>query len=121
MTKMEKMERAIAIVNATEVEDKAEIVEMLQHEIEMAKARKDKAADRKSKKAKENEPLMDAVFAVLAGEGGEDGMRAKEIFEVGIAGVGSVQKVSSLLKALIEAGRAEKEVVKGNTIFKAIV
>ena len=87
MTKREFMEKVIAEVNNEELKTFAE------SEIEKMNARNAKRANTPSKKAKENEPIKEAIVAVLTAEP----MTASEIAEeVGI----SVQKASALLRQI---------------------
>ena len=102
---MTKREVLNAIVNA---EINAEVTEWAEAEMErMDKANK-RNAEKRAEKAKENEPIKAAIFEAL----GEEPKTATQIKdEIGMDGV-SVQKVSALLRKIVEAGDADKVDVK---------
>lgn len=76
-------------------------------EKELAALEKDKArnAKRRAEKAAENAPLFEALEGILS----DKGITASEAaVEIGV----SVQKASSLLRALVEDGKANVEDIK---------
>lgn len=100
MTKNEKFARLIAIVEGAEVEDAEMLVEFLNHEIEL----NSKKRSGMTKTQKENIELMEVIFNAL----GTEGLTVSEIFDKVRADerITSSQKVSALVKKLVDAGRA---------------
>lgn len=102
---MTKREVLNAIVNA---EINTEVTEWAEAEIERMDKANARNAEKRAEKAKENEPIKAAIFEVL----GDEPKTATQIKdEIGIDGV-SVQKVSALLRKIVEAGDADKVDVK---------
>lgn len=100
MTKRDYFSRLIEIVESANVDNAEEIINFLNHEIELSK----KKSNVKTKTQKENEGLMEVVFGALAEVG-----RPVTVTELQGAseevGAMSNQKVSALLKKLKDAGR----------------
>ena len=100
MTKRDYFSRLIEIVEGAYVDNSTEIVDFLNHEIELLS----KKSNVKTKTQKENESLMEVVFGALAEVG-----RPVTVTELQGAseevGTMSNQKVSALLKKLKDAGR----------------
>ena len=110
ITKKDKFEMVKEIVLATNVENKDELVEFIDHEVELiSKKRNGQTANQKA-----NEGIMDAIYEVLANAG--DKMTATEVANAGIEGVTSNQKASALLKKMVDAGRVEK-IVEGKKSY----
>lgn len=102
---MTKREVLNAIVNA---EINTEVTEWAEAEIERMDKANARNAEKRAEKAKENEPIKAAIFEVL----GDEPKTATQIKdEIGMEGV-SVQKVSALLRKIVEAGDADKVDVK---------
>lgn len=102
MTKREVMDAII------EANVNAEVTEWAEAELERMDRANKRNAEKRAEKAKENEPIKAAIFEVL----GDEPKTATEIKdEIGIDGV-SVQKVSALMKKIVEAGEADKVDVK---------
>ena len=100
MTKRDYFSRLIEIVEGANVDNSEEIINFLNHEIELSK----KKSNVKTKTQKENEGLMEVVFNALAEVG-----RPVTVTELMGAnaevGTMSNQKVSALLKKLKDAGK----------------
>ena len=100
ITKRDYFSRLIEIVEGVNVDNATEIVDFLNHEIELLS----KKSNVKTKTQKENEGLMEVVFAALAEVG-----RPVTVTELMGAnaevGTMSNQKVSALLKKLKDAER----------------
>lgn len=102
MTKREVMDAII------EANVNAEVTEWAEAELERMDRANKRNAEKRAEKAKENEPIKAAIFEVLS----DEPKTATEIKdEIGIDGV-SVQKVSALMKKIVEAGEADKVDVK---------
>jgi arginine repressor len=105
MTKRELFNALVAIVEGAEVENQAELVEGLRHEIELLDNRKSYKSDKPTKAQKERLEQAEKVAAVL----GDEGMTATDVIAaVNDENIRSTQKVSALMKVLINDGRAVK-------------
>ena len=82
-----------------------EVIEKANELIEKLDAENEKRKNRVSKKALENEPIKDAIVAVLTSEPKTATVIGEEV-EI------STQKASALLRQLVEAGKANKVDVK---------
>ena len=104
MTNREFYTAVMAIENAP-----ADVVEFAQTAItkmdETNAKRKEKAADKPSKKAEENAPLVNEAYTVL-------GTETKTASDVAEAMGVNVQKASYLLRTLVAEGRATVEDIK---------
>ena len=117
MTKKE-MFALIATLNATN----SAIVEFCNHEIELLDNKKSKGnAKANEKVAKEVEIVFNALVSV-----GKAVTASELIAETDLSalenesGVVSTQKVSAMLKKLVESGRVEKMTDKKKTYFKIV-
>lgn len=63
-----------------------------------------------------NEGLKDRIVEIL--DNAEGGMTATEILNADVVAFGSVQKVTALLKALVDNGKVVKEVDKKKAFFR---
>ena len=109
MTKREMFE-TIATVNA----DNAEIVEFCKHEIELL-GRKS-ASKGMTKTQKENEGVMTIILDNLARF--EEGATVTELIANGVGLDGFTnQKISALLRKLVDAGKVQKEIKGKKAIF----
>ena len=100
MTKRDYFSKLIEIVESANVDNSAEIIDFLNHEIELSK----KKSSVKTKTQKENEVLMEVVFNALAEVGKP--MTVSELMSANEEiGAMSNQKVSALLKKLKEDER----------------
>ena len=112
MTKKE-MFAMIATVNA----DNAEIVEFCEKEIALLDKRKSSKTPTKTQK--ENEVVMDNI--ALALEGFEEGATVTEILKSSEDFKDtSSQKISALLRKMIDAGRVEKTMKGKKAIFSLV-
>ena len=95
------------------VADNAEFVAFIDHEIELLNK---KSASKKPTKTQEaNEGLKNLIVAVLDAEVGKT---ASEVLASNEAFTGmSNQKISALLKQLVDEGRAVKTVDKNKSLF----
>lgn len=117
MTKKEMFERVIALVEGTEVEEKAEIVDKLRHEVELLDNRK--SASKPTAIQKANETIAHTIKVVLAEQ--ENPVTITDLLkdarlatynvmkgETAVTETMTNQKLSSIMKKLVDA----KEVVK---------
>jgi hypothetical protein len=108
MTKAMMFEAVKEIVAASDVEEKAELVEFIDKQVEMLAAKAEKAKERAEKKRAESDELRATVHGVLTGEfQTTDAIVAK----IGVADI-TKAKVTARLTQLINAGIAEKKQVK---------
>ena len=109
MTKME-MFKMIATVNA----DNAEIVDFCNHEIEILSNRKSSKSPTKTQKA--NEGVMDNIAEALTAF--SDGVTVTELIGSSEALSGLTnQKVSALLRKMIESGKVVKTISGKKALF----
>ena len=110
MTKSELFKNAIAVIETTSVENKAELIEGLNHEVELL-ARKASTPRKPTKTQLENEGLKDAVFTFLSYS--NTPQTIKEI-TTGVGGLTDLsnQRVTHLLTALRNEGKVKRTVVK---------
>ena len=112
MTKRDYFSRLIEIVEGAYVDNSAEIVDFLNHEIELLS----KKSNVKTKTQKENEVLMEVVFNTLVEVGKP--MTVSELMSANEeVGAMSNQKVSALLKKLKEDERVVRVEDKKKAYF----
>ena len=112
MTRRDYFSKLIEIVEDANVDNSAEIIDFLNHEIELSK----KKSSVKTKTQKENEVLMEVVFNVLAEVGKP--MTVSELMSANEKiGAMSNQKVSALLKKLKDDERVVRVEDKKKAYF----
>ena len=112
MTKRDYFLKLIEIVEDANVDNSEEIIDFLNHEIELAK----KKSSVKTKTQKENEVLMEVVFNTLVEVGKP--MTVSELMSANEeVGAMSNQKVSALLKKLKEDERVVRVEDKKKAYF----
>lgn len=112
MTKKEMFGRLIEIVEGANIEDTDAVVEFLNHEIELVS----KKRNGQTKIQKENEKLIEVVFEGIANAGHP--VTVTELFKaVESDEIKSAQKVSALVKKLVDAGRICREEDKKRAYF----
>lgn len=118
MTKKEMFAMVIATIEATEVENREEMVNFLNHEVELLEKKSSKSGTTKTQK--ENLVLMEQLKEAL-GEMTEavtiSEFQAKSTHEVATL---SNQKLSALLKKLVESGEVVKTVEKKKSYFALV-
>lgn len=112
MTKRDYFSKLIEIVESVNVDNSVEIIDFLNHEIELSK----KKSSVKTKTQKENEVLMEVVFNALVEVGKP--MTVSELMEANEeVGTMKNQKVTALLKKLKENGRVVRVEDKRKAYF----
>lgn len=113
MTKVEKFERLIEVVEGANVEDKDVLIDGLKHEIELLS----KKRSGKTKTQKANERLVEVVYDAMKGAGRN--LTVTEIYGMlsDNAEITSPQKVSALVKKLRAAHRVDRTEEKGVAYF----
>ena len=117
ITKREMFAQVIAMAQGKEISVSAdEIVAFAEHEIELL----NKKAGTKSKKETandaENARLMEVIVEILTGS--EKAMTVSELMTANVElGELSNQKVSALMKKLVDGGRVQKSTDKRKSVF----
>ena len=110
MTKSELFKNAIAVIETTSAENKAELIEGLNHEVELL-ARKASTPRKPTKTQLENEELKNAVYDYLDNE---DAPRTIKDIMTDVEAVSGLsnQRVTHLLTALRNEGKVKRTLVK---------
>ncbi len=118
---MTKKEMFAAIINAIEGTPTdattAEMVEFLNHEIDLLNRKRSTKSGKPTAKQMENETIKERIMEILAGK--PEGMTATEIM-IALEGVSitpSNQKVNSLITLLKKAELVDRKEVKGKAYF----
>lgn len=112
MTKKDYLSKLIEIVEDANIDNSEEIIDFLNHEIELLK----KKSNVKTKTQKENEVLMEVVFNALAEVGKP--VTVSELMEANEeVGAMNNQKVTALLKKLKENERVVRVEDKKKAYF----
>lgn len=108
MTKIECFEQLAGIVEASDVENKEDILKFIQSSIETLENRKRAAQERAEKKKNEPDELADAVKAVLSEE-----LQTADDIAAQIEGEDvTKQKVVARLTKMVNAGIVRKDSIK---------
>ena len=108
MTKIDCFEQLAGIVEASDVENKEDILKFIQSSIETLENRKRAAQERAEKKKNEPDELADAVKAVLSTE-----LQTADDIAAQIKGEDvTKQKVVARLTKMVNAGIVRKDSVK---------
>ena len=108
MTKIDCFEQLAGIVEASDVENKEDILKFIQNSIETLENRKRAAQERAEKKKNEPDELADAVKAVLSGE-----LQTADDIAAQIEGEDvTKQKVVARLTKMVNAGIVRKDSIK---------
>lgn len=108
MTKVDYFEQLAGIVEASDVENKEDILKFIQGSIETLENRKRAAQERAEKKKNEPDELADAVKAVLSEE-----LQTADDIAAQIEGEDvTKQKVVARLTKMVNAGVVRKDSVK---------
>ena len=108
MTKVDYFEQLAGIVEASDVENKEDILKFIQSSIETLENRKRAAQERAEKKKNEPDELADAVKAVLSEE-----LQTADDIAAQIEGEDvTKQKVVARLTKMVNAGTVRKDSVK---------
>lgn len=108
MTKVDYFEQLAGIVEASDVDNKEDILKFIQGSIETLENRKRAAQERAEKKKNEPDELADAVKAVLSGE-----LQTADDIAAQIEGEDvTKQKVVARLTKMVNAGIVRKDSIK---------
>ena len=112
VTKKEMFGRLIEIVEGANVEDVDAIVKFLNHEIELVS----KKRNGQTKTQKANEGLIEVIYNAIAEAG--KAVTVTELFGMTKSDeITSAQKVSALVKKLVDAKRIAREEIKNKAYF----
>lgn len=120
MKKMTKREKFELLLTIAEVQENEMLVEFINHELELLAKKNASGTLRKPTKTQiENENLIEVIFAKLQATG--EAMTISEIQanDEMLEGLTN-QKMSALLKKLVDSQKVEKYIEKKKTYFKAI-
>ena len=118
ITKKEMFAMIMEVVANSTVENKAEMVKALEHEIELLENKKSKSGQ--SKTQKENEILKAEIFEELAEIGKAVTVSDFQAVTRFAPPEFSNQKISALLNQLVKEGRVKKEVIKKKSYFSIV-
>ena len=116
--KITKKDRFVQLLAIDEVSVNADLVDFIKHEIELLN--KKSARSGSSKTQKENTEIKKSLLIELAEIG--KAVTVTEFMKASdYAGEFSNQKISALLKQLVETGEVTKITEKGKSYFSAVV
>ena len=115
MTKRENFELIAKTIETMEIENKAEMLNFIAHEIELLEKKSSKSGQTKTQK--ENEILKDEIFAELSRLGEKVTVSEFQAVTRFAPPEFSNQKISALLNQMEKAGRVGKEIVKKKSYF----
>lgn len=115
MTKKEMFTMVANVVENSEVENKAEMLEFLAHEVELLNRKSGKSGETKTQK--ENKVLMEQLLVALAEF--EKPVTVSEFMKESTHEVATLsnQKLSALFKKLVEAEKVVKTTEKKKSYF----
>ena len=114
MTKKDKFARAIEVIEGTGVEDAEMLVDFLNREIELVSKKRTSM----TKTQKENEGLVEVIYEAIANA--ESKMTIGEIYDAvkDNEKITSTQKVSALVKKLVDSKRVVRTEDKRKAYFE---
>ena len=115
MTKREMFAEVMAVVETTELSNKAEMLEFLAHEIELLEKKSSKSGLTKTQK--ENEILLGQLLEALAQMEAPVTISEFQSLSTDPMADLSNQKLSALLKKLVESGKVIKTIEKRKSYF----
>ena len=117
ITKKEMFAQVIAMAQGEEVSVSAdEIVAFAEHEIELLNKKAGSKSKKETANDAENARLMEVIVETLIGS--EKAMTVSELMTTNVElGELSNQKVSALMKKLVDGGRVQKSTDKRKSVF----
>ena len=117
ITKKEMFAQVIAMAQGMEVSVSAdEIVAFAEHEIELLNKKAGSKSKKETANDAENARLMEVIVETLIGS--EKAMTVSELMTANVElGELSNQKVSALMKKLVDGGRVQKSTDKRKSVF----
>ena len=115
---MTKREMFVAIANVAEVAANEEMMNFINHEIELLDNRKGKGSKGMTKTQKENEGIKELILTTLAEM--EDKVTVSDLVATDALNGYSNQKISALLRQLVTSGQVEKTMEKKKAFFSLV-
>lgn len=115
---MTKREMFVAIANVAEVAANEEMMNFINHEIELLDNRKGKGSKGLTKTQKENEGIKGLILTTLAETEGK--MTVSDLVATSALNEYSNQKISALLRQLVASGQVEKTMEKKKAFFSLV-
>lgn len=118
MTKKEMFAMVIGVVNGLEVENKAEMLEFLNHEVELLEKKNSRSGQTKTQK--ENEILVGQLELALAEF--TEPITISEFMKNSTHEISTLsnQKLSALMKKLVDCGKVVKITEKKKSYFSLV-
>ena len=118
MTKKEMFAMVIGVVGGSEVENKAEMLEFLNHEVALLEKKNSRSGQTKTQK--ENEILLGKLEVALAEY--SKPITISELMKTSSHEVATLsnQKLSALMKKLVEGGKVVKTTEKKKSYFSLV-
>lgn len=118
MTKKEMFAMVIGVVNGLEVENKAEMLEFLHHEVELLEKKNSRSGQTKTQK--ENEILVGQLELALAEF--TEPITISEFMKNSTHEISTLsnQKLSALMKKLVDCGKVVKTTEKKKSYFSLV-
>lgn len=117
MTKKENFATLIDIVNGSDYEDKSDMVDFLNHEIELLSRKSSKTGETKTQK--ENKEVKNTIYDALVAVGNPVTVSELQASDEHMAQY-SNQKLSTMLRQMVEDGRVVKTSDKKKSYFAAV-
>ena len=115
---MTKREMLTAIANVSEVSANEDMMNFINHEIELLDKRKNSSKRTMTKNQKANVEIKDTIFNVLASS--ETPMTVSELIATDDLNAYSSQKISALLKQMVESESVNKTIEKKVAKFSVV-
>lgn len=112
---MTKKEMFVAIANVPAVAENAEMVDFLNHQIELLENRKSSPRKGMTKTQKENITIKEAIMSALAET--ENFLTVTELISLNNLNNYTNQKISALLRQLVSEGKVTKRVEGKKSYF----
>ena len=118
MTKKEMFAEIVKVVNVVEIENKAEMIQFLEHEIELLNRKSSKTGPTKAQL--ENEKLAEELYEALSTM--TEPVPISEFQEKSVYPIASKsnQKLTSLMRKLMEDGKVARVVEKKKAYYTAL-
>ncbi len=120
VTKRDYFAGVRAIIEASTAANKDELVAFIDKEVELLNKRNAARTGKPTKKQTENEALVEQIYGVLVELGAASTINTIQEADEMLSDL-SGQKVSALLKKLVDAGRVVKSYEKKKAYYLAVV
>jgi hypothetical protein len=117
LTKKDYFKMVASVIENSNVENKAELQSFISHEIELLDKKAQAKSTAETAKQKENNELIEVIYEVLAGNGNAMTITEVQAENSKLAEL-SNQRMSALLKKLLDADRIVRTELKKKAYFK---